>query len=98
MNGLFVHGGTDEEGYRFFGAYSSKVNCITFYGMRYVRDNACGELQDFLHYSNSVHTAPDSTAVAAMFDSILQPLLVRNVPRAKKSAGGGLSAELGRCQ
>ena len=37
-------------------------------------------MQAFKHISNVVHTLADSLVLAAMFDTVLQPLLVKDVP------------------
>ena len=81
-----MHGGTDEICFRFFACYSDKVSYIQIHpSTRYVCSRC--KLQTFTHVSNVVHTGPDSLVLAAMFNKVLQPLLVKEVPQLDKLEG-----------
>ena len=85
---LFMHGGNDEIGFRFFACYSDKVSCIQIYPSTLYAAYACSlcKLQVFTHVSNVLDTGPDSLVLAAMFNKVLQPLLVKEVPQQDEGA------------
>ena len=87
IHGFFMHACTEDIGFkRFFSCYSDKVSYIRIHPSTRYAGSLC-KLQAFTHISNVVHTGPYSLVLTAMFNKILQPLLVtvnlKDVPQPK---------------